>query len=286
MVFNTSLLREKFLIKEKTDKQDTQLIEAVGNRLSLPLSHGTGASQENFIIRGKSMHCTTRMAASMAREFETGGPLLNRLNEQAWDNFWQDSQNSFDKISFEDNWISVFHDGTPIYARGKSHPFLSVMEQCDAKNRAEYDRAVKIAEDVFKQAGKIVAIDHETTIAMVAGLMNGMGRSGLILRMPGRNSTFTFHMGQDNQKTTSGKSVKPHHLLMMSADYMEALHLSVNIGIRQNNEQANTIDYLKKARTRMGRVNQSIQQFEKLFSFKYRPEKPDFLHIIKQSEDD
>ena len=282
MIFNTSLLREKFLIQEHTETGETSPIQAVGNRIALPLSHGTRQSHEHFIIRGKLMHCTTRMAAAMAEEFERAGPLLPRLNETAWDNFWQDSQTAFDEYSYGDNWIAVYHEGNPIYSRGKYHPFLSVMEQCDARNRAEYDKAIQIAENVFKQAGKIVHIDHETTISCVAGVMEHTGRSGLVLRYPGRNATFTFHMSP----LAKGKRVYPHHLLDMSADYMEVLNLSVNIGKRSHDDKAGSINYLGKAKTRLGQVNERIRQFENLFQFKYRPEKPDFFDIIKETEDE
>lgn len=282
-MFNASLLREKFLIKETQDKDKPHIIEAVSNRISLPLSHGENLSQENFIIRGKTMHCTARMAAAMAEEFYINGPLLNRLNNNAWVNLWNDSKNALDKETFPDNWIAVFSDGAPLFTMGQIHPFLTVMEQCDARNRSEYDRAITIAEDVFKQAGKIVSIDHDTTIAMVSGLMHDTGRTGLIMRMPSRTSTFTFHMQPLSEQ--NAKHVRPHHLLDMSADYMEALHIAVNLGLHANSARSEIIKRRKKAQTRLGQLSQSIQQIENLFEFKYRPEKPDFLAIIKQTED-
>lgn len=282
MTFNTSLLREKFYINEDDYKGTATKIEAVGNRIALPLSHGTRQSHEHFIIRGKVMHCATRMAAAMAEEFESGGPLLNRLKENGWDNFWQESYSAFDKSVFKDNWIAVYHDGNPVFSRGAYHPFLTVMEQCDARNRAEYDKAIQIAQDVFKQAGKTVSIDHETTIACVAGIMQDAGRSGLILRSPGKNATFTFHM----MPLADGKKVKPHHLLDMSADFMEVLNLSVTIGKRKSDDKPGTLQYLKRAKARLGQVNERIRQFENLFQFKYRPEKLDFMNIIKQAEDE
>ena len=157
----TSLLREKFLIRESGD--DDKVIEAVGNRLALPLTRGANLASEHFVVRGRTMHCVTRMGAAMAQEYGTNGPLLNRVTKQGWHNLWKDSYTAHDSKVYKKNWIAVYHEGKPVYFDGEVHPFLHVMEQCDARNRAEYDKAIKIAEDVFKTAGKAVSIPRRTT---------------------------------------------------------------------------------------------------------------------------
>ena len=288
MDMQTSLLREKFLIRE--NGEDDNVIEAVGNRLALPLTRGANLASEHFVIRGRTMHCVTRMAAAMAQEYGDNGPLLNRLNKGGWQNLWNDSYSAHDNKIYDKNWIAIYHEGKPLFMEGEVHPFLHVMEQCDARNRAEYDKAIRIAEDVFKNAGKIVSIEHDTTIAMVAGIMPEGGRCGLIMRMPGHTSTFNFLLSptKDGQKG-SPESVRPHHLLDCAADFMEALQISVRIGLSQAKMERNAFTAaddkaLKADRTRLGRLTQTLEQSEKLFNFKYRPERPDFIAIAQRVE--
>jgi hypothetical protein len=234
------------------------------------------------------MHIALRMAAIITREFHKNGPLLNRQTPFRWKDAWYDMTTDFERPHVPETWCSVYANGRVVYTDGAYHPFLDVIEQCDVKNRAEYDRAILIAEDVFKQAGKSVSIDHDVNIAIVIGVMDDKTRCGLILRSPTRTTTFNFQMTLDGE---ANDTIDPHYGLLIAADYLEAIQLSVTTGFVQaqihSGKIRETSPLAKKALAaykRIGRLNQSIQGFENQFDIRYRPERPDFMEILEEAK--
>jgi hypothetical protein len=288
MILNTSLLRERFVIHHP-DKSGTEIVVAVGNRILLPLVSLNGEIKERIIIRAHSMHMTLRMAALVVKEFHTKGPLLNRQSPFSWKDAWYDVTSDFERPHTPETWCAVYNNGRPVYSDGEYHPFLDVIEQCDIKNRAEYDRAIIIAEDVFKKAGKVVSIDHDTNIALVIGVLEEKTRCGLILRASARTTTFNI---QIEEKTGEDKhKLKFHDGLSMAADFLEAIQLAVTTGFTQRQinrgkvrETSPEARKAKAAINRIGRLNQSIQGIENFFDVRYRPEKPDFKSILDEAK--
>lgn len=278
MLLNTSLLRERFTITEKGSKQEP--IMAFGNRILLPLTHEESGLQERIVVRAHSMHMALRMAAAISFEFYKSGPIINRPKSFPWKDKWYDLSSDFERPHTPDTWVCVYHNGRIIYANGNHHPFLDIIEQCDIKNRAEYDRAIYIAEDIFKQADRNVKIDHDVNIAFVIGAMSDKIRCGLILRAASR--TTTFNVSIEKLKDDSSKFL-PHHGLNLAADYLEGIQLAVSCGYTENQIAADKISeesvIAKRAGAsyrRIGRLNQSISGYENSYNVKYRPEKPDF----------
>lgn len=288
MILNTSLLRERFTIQQKNNIGGETLV-ALGNRILLPLVSKNGELKERLIVRAHSMHTALRLAAIITREFHTNGPLLNRQAKFNWKDAWYDITTDFERPHVPETWCSVYANGRVVYTDGDYHPFLDVIEQCDVKNRAEYDRAVTIAEDVFKQAGKDVSIEHDVNIALVIGVMDDKTRCGLILRAPTRTTTFNY---QINPNGDAPQTVEPHNGLLIAADYLEAIQLAVTSGFVQSQinqgKIRETSPIAKKAQSaykRIGRLNQSIQSYENQFDIRYRPERPDFMTILEDSKE-
>jgi len=293
MFVNASLLRERFTIRYNNTESNPAI--AIGNRILLPLVSPNGQVKERLIIRSHSMHTALRMAATICQEFFTLGPLLNRQRPYDWNKAWDNVVADFERIYAPQTWVCVYNNGRSVYHSGEYHPFLDVIEQCDIKNRAEYDNAVLIAEDVFRQAGKDVSISHEATIGFVIGATDEHARCGLILRAPRRTATFNFKIEQypedpEGNSKPYGKPPEPYQSLRIAADFLEAIQLAVSTGfihskverglIRWTNPEAKKI---KSAHRRIGRLNQSINFMEDLFRIRYRPEKPDFLALLEDA---
>ena len=282
MLLNTSLLRERFTITDKNGKRSP--IIALGNRISLPLSMSGKATKERLIVRAHSMHVALKMASIITHEFFDRGPLVNRENPVNFEKYWHDIMDPFERSYNPDSWCSIYHNGRPIFQAGKHHQFLDVVEQCDIKNRREYDRAIKLAEDIFSEAGQNVTIDHDVNIGVVIGAMSHIIRCGLILRSPQRTTTFNFIL---EKKKGDAIPLQPHDGLELASYFLEAIQLSVTNGITEFLLEKGEItpespraNKAQSAYNRIGKLTHAIRTYEQTHSIRYRPEKPDFMHLL------
>jgi hypothetical protein len=296
---NTSMLRERFAIKDIDSEASSNKaaqrspVIALGNRLTLPLKMGDGIISEHLIVRGHNMHSVARMAAKLFQDFNKTGPLLNRTPLYGWDEAWQSVTSNYEELYNPKNWISVYHKGRMIYKNGEYHPFLDIIEQCDATNREEYDEAVKIAEQAFLKAGRAVRIDKQTNIAAVIGVNNKKSRCGLVQRNPRRSTTFNFTLEPKLDEMT-GKTMiaDPHTCLNMCAAFLEGIQLSFTIGrlnLEIRHKQLSRTDPMTRqanaAQLRIGRLNGEIKGYRNLYETKFRPEQPDFMMIVEDTEE-
>jgi hypothetical protein len=183
------------------------------------------------------------------------------------------------------NWVAVYSGGRPIFKEGEYHPFLDIIEQCDARNRDEYDRAVTIAEEAFTKAGKAVSIDHQTTIAMVIGAADDKTRVGLIFRNPMHSSTFNFNVEPGLGSGIKRGNADPHQCLLHAAAWLETVQLSVTAGFykaKRGNLLQNAAP-LKAVQGRLGKLNGEIAQIEDAYTVSYRPERPNPMDLIDEA---
>lgn len=289
--FNTSLLREKFVIRDvmPTDEADSQPVVALSNRLVLPLTSANGNLAETFVIRAQNMHTCARMAAQLARDFHEDGPILNRQNPYDWEEAYQGIIAGYEKKWNPNRWIVVYNKGRVVYEGGEveRHPFLDIIEQCDARSRGDYSQAMNVAEDAFKQAGKLVMIEHDSNVAMIMSIKDDEGKCGIIVRSPNRTTTFTMalHKHGDN-------IVKPSQCLSAVAAFLEGIQMAFLIGMAKQKLAyeliTQTSDESKKsydASKKLGRLNIAIAQFETLVEVTYRPERPEFSRMIDEAQE-
>jgi hypothetical protein len=282
-LLNTTMLREKFTV---TEKGAAEPMVALGNRILLPLISKTGRNEERLVVRGQNMHTTLRMAAMLVRTYYRDGPILSRSPSYPWGPNWEDFVPDYERETNPKGWIAVYNAGRCIYKQGDYHPFMDVIEQCDARNRDEYDRAVAIAESAFNMAGRGVSIDHQATIAMVIGSMADKSRVGLIYRNPRRSSTFNFSVDpRQDSVTRTVVGASPHQCLMQAAAWLELVQLSVTAGFYRArkgtlNEDAPALESVQR---RLGRLNAEIVQFEESFDVRYRPDRPDMMTLIDET---
>ena len=124
--------------------------------------------------------------------------------------------------------MTVYQNGRVIYedGAGTRHPFLDIIEQCDARNKDDYEKTMEIAKDAFKQAGKLVNIDHDANVALVMKVVDNEGKCGVILRGPNKTTTFNL------VATPKGdRDVRPSQCLTVAAAFLEGIQLAFLIGM-------------------------------------------------------
>ncbi len=284
--FNTSLLREKFVIRDALpDKRgEARPVIALSNRLPLALSSRNGDVQENFVVRAQNMHGCVRMAARIAQEFAQVGPLTDRARPFDWVGAWEGINKGFESTYNELRWVAVYHRGRIVFEAGREHrhPFLDVIEQCDARNSAGYERAVSVAEDAFKQAGKLVTIEHDANVALVVTITPDEGKCGVIVRGPNHTTTFNF-----SARRKGDRLVQVSECLSLAAAFLEGIQLAFLVGMTRRKVQYELIGETsaearkaEEAAQRLFRLRDAITQFETLLDVFYRPERPEFSKMI------
>ena len=136
MSFDTSLLREKFLIKE--DGVDKEHHRVVSNRLVLKFKDDKDKAHK-FIVRAQTMHNCIRLAARIMQAFQRGTIAELTVDKAKWKDIWTNSLSHYDQNFNPNLWALVYHDGENIFSSGAPHAFLDMIERCDASSRDEYD---------------------------------------------------------------------------------------------------------------------------------------------------
>lgn len=289
--FNATLLRERFVIEEKDDGGgDPTPLTAVSNRLEIPLDHRWDhAPGDSLIIRSKTMHSAAYFGAQIIQDYRRNGPLLNRQTPFKWHESYIEGIKGFDRTWHPgENWCAVYHNGQAIYkyAEDLQHPFLDIIEKCDAKNKGAYENSVAIAKSAFGDAGKTVAIDHETNVALVIHIGPEDGKCGVIIRGPEKKTTFNMALTR-----LPGKDIRPEQSLNVSGAYLEGFQLAFYIGFTQEKLKRKMITpsspeakQNNAAKRRLERLKDAIDQYEKMLGISYRPEKPNFPRVIYDTE--
>lgn len=286
--FNCSLLREKFVIEDRdtSGSAGAKPIIATSNRLVLDLRMpGPLGAHEIFAVRAQNMHSCVRMAAKIIRSFQTNGPILHRVVPFDWKASWDSVVNEYEYAFNPNRWVSVYNHGMVLFAEGPRHPFLDVVEKFDALSKGNYEKAVTMAEDGFKQAGKEARITHDSGVALVVNFEDSAGRCAIIMRGPEKTTTFNF-------STNFGKNAANIPMaLSASAAFLEGIQLSFMVGLYNEKLRRKMIEpgdiMIKKAREGLKRLavnNTEILSLEKACEVRYRPEKPVFPAIIAEAE--
>lgn len=286
--FRATLLREKFVIQDmvSADIYDRAPIVALSNRIAVPLSDAIWGQGEIFVVRAQNMHLCARMAAHIAKEYQEYGPLLQRSKPFDWDYAWISLIKGYEKKWNPVRWVVVYHKGRVIYEahgeQGNRHPFVDVIEQCDARNKGKYEQSLTIAKDAFRQAGKLVDIQYESNVALTVNVTDAEGKCGLILRGPNRTTTFSF-----TAHRKAGRDVRPSQCLSAAAAFLEGIQMTFMIAMARQKVAFEVIppssDEAKQgieAGQKLGRLKGAIDQFERLLDVTYRPDRPDFTEMV------
>ncbi len=289
--FNASLLREKFVIHDAApvDMIDNEPIVALSNRIKFTLTSKDSDKTETYVVRAQNMHTTARLSAQMAKDFYDHGSLIDRPKPFNWERAYLAITKGYEADWNPNRWVAVYHNGRVIFKGGSSypHPFLDVIEQCDARNKEDYEKSIEIAKDAFKQAGKLVNINHDANVALIMKVSDDEGKCGVILRGPIKTTTFNL-----TAYPKGGRDVKPSQCLTVAAAFLEGIQLAFLVGmtsqkIRYDLVESSSDEGRKAdaASRKLGRLNAAISQFDNLLDVNYRPDRPNFADMIDEAED-
>ncbi len=285
-VFNSSLLREKFVIRDKQPGGQAPSVVALSNRLPVPLRDKNNSLIETFVIRAHNMHLTVRMAARIINEFKNRGPIGKRVDPYKWEAAWDALVNDYEYAYNPQRWIAIYYEGKCVFSSGEHHPFLDMIEKCDVNNSQEYDYAVPLAEKLLHDSGKDVKIDHDSNVALSVDIKDSQARIGVILRGANRTTTFSFIAN-----ASGSDIIDAAQCLGAAAAFLEGVQLAfamgmntekIRIGIieRHSKEEKQT----REGKQRLNRLAGEIAAMENAFDVNYRPEKPEFHHIMMDAE--
>ena len=291
--FNSTLLREKFVIEDVMpgSQSDKTPLVALSNRMVMPFVSDNGQLSETYVVRAQNMHTAIRLGAQMAREFQEGGPLITRLKPFDFRAAYLEITKGYEKKWNPHRWVAVYNKGRIVFQDGAEgvtrHPFLDIVEQCDARNPGDYEKAMEIAKDAFKQAGKLVNITHDANVALIMAIGSDEGRCGVILRGPNRTTTFNF-----TARAKAGRQVKISQCLTVSAAFLEGIQLAFMVGMTNQKLKYEMIEATsddnhkgREASQKLGRLNGAVSQFENLLEVTYRPDRPNFAAMIDEAEE-
>jgi len=280
----TSLIREKFTIQKSGS--DAEPTVALSNRFCIELTDREGNVREVFVVRAHNMHLCVRMAARILQTYNQLGPLLSRANGYDWKKAWKSLLNDYERLYNLDRWIVIYHEGKPIFHDGDYHPFLDLIEKCDEANNDEYDLSVALAEQAFQAKGQDIQIHYDGNVALVIHFEKDHGRSSIILRGADRTTTFTY--------TTTARGDRAFNFaqcLSVSAAFLEGIQMAFMVGMNEEKVRLGMIERHSKeekqhreAQSRLRSLGIEIANLEASFDVNYRPEKPEFEHIIIDAE--
>ncbi len=285
--FKLSLLREKFILKDLLEDSDTAPVIALSNRIALPLS-AEGEEPETFVVRAQNMHSCVRLAGAISKEYAERGPITRRVMKFSWNNLWNDVIKGYEKDWNPDIWCAIYHKGRMIYEQGTHHPFLDIIEQCDAANQENYKESVAFAEKAFMQAGRTVKIEHDANIALIVSINDEEAKCGVILRGANRKTTFNYTV----KKKPSGDPVRIPTILTVSAAFLEGVQLSFAVGVLNRKRALELFEKFsdddrkgKRGTERLISLSNAIETMERKYWVSYRPDSPDFKKMVREAEE-
>ena len=287
--FKSSLLREKFVLRDPVgeDLSETPPVIALSNRMALALNMFAAETPENFIVRTQNMHTCVRLCAAIAKEYTERGAIMSRAIEFKWSNLWNDVIKGYEKDWNPDMWCAIYFKGRVIFESGERHPFLDIIEKCDAASGQGYDDSVLFAEKAFSQAGKSVKIDHNANVALIVSIKPEEAKCGVILRVANRKTTFNYTV----KKRKNGEDIRVPTILAASAAFLEGVQLAFGVGITNKKRAIGLLELYsdedrkgKRGIDRLVNLSSAIESLEKKFIVNYRPDRPNFQKIVRDAE--
>lgn len=282
--FQTSLLREKFIIHDTASTNDA--VVALSNRILVELTDGRGEVDESFAVRAQNMHCCTRIAAQIVQSYGASGSLMMRGAPYDWGALVRASCSDYEADWNPQFWAVIYYQGKVLYTQGEHHPFFDVIEKCQFSNRGEYERAIPMAEDVFRTMGKVVRINYDGNYALSVNLEPRQARIGVIVRNPAKTATFNI-----SAMAKGAGNVSYPQCLNAAAAFLEGIQLAFMVG--SNEEKIRTGRIARHSpeerqtaagRARLVRLESEIAALEDSFDVRYRPERPSFRAILSEAE--
>lgn len=287
VVFQSSLLREKFSIYDSNpETQEQSSIIALSNRLVVEFETLRPGEKETIVIRSHNMHSCVRMAARLIKSYKTSGPILGRTKPYDWEAAWNSIVNDYEYRFNPARWIAIYSNGKILYQAGEHHMLLDIIEKLAMRSKDNYEKSIKMAEDAFKQAGKIVTIDYDSNVALVINMDTKLARFGVIIRGPTKTHTFNFSVAAKGRDP-----LNQAQCLAAAASFLEGIQLAFQVGMnniklymgiiaRRSHDEKKT----KEGSRRLNLLVSEIAALERTYEVRYRPEKPEFHMMVNEAE--
>ena len=285
----TSLLREKFVIRDKSPHapDDKKELIALSNRMAIDLTMPETGHTETFVIRAQNMHSCVRMCARIMKAFLVGGPIMHRAKPLNWKSIWDVVVNDYEFRFNEQRWCVIYHNGKIIFEDGQHDIFLDIIEKYATIGKDGYEKAVSMAEKAFQDAGKTVEIEHDSNVALYVNANQKFSNFGVILRGIEHTATFKFSVNIKED----GDKINIPQCLGGCAAFLEGVQLAFMVGYNYEKIRLGIIERFskeekqtKEATHRISRLNGEIANLERDYTIRYRPEKPLFSQILSETE--
>lgn len=286
--FESSLMRERFVIHNMADKNAKNPVVALSNRIICLLQDNNKKNQETYVIRGHNMHICIRMLARMIQSYNIGGPFLKRSRDYDWEATWDPILNDYERKYNKDRWLAIYHEGSPVFSIGDRHPFVDMIEKLDFKHNGTYEESIDLAEAAFKKSGKDFRIEYDGNVALVINFEDNNIRNSIILRDANRTTTFSFQVSANKAKQT----VNLAQCISAAAAHLEIVQLCFFVGMTIEKIKLGKIELrsdqdkqMKEAKQRLARLNTEIANMEASYNVHYRPERPSIDLMIHNAEE-
>ncbi len=289
---NTFLLREKFIIHDSSASapgsggNDQGPVIALSNRIAFDLPDDKDRPEDSFVVRAHNMHVCARLVARIMQSHTSGGSLLTRVIPFDWEAMWDTVISDFERSYNPQVWAVVYNQGKIVFSKGEYHPFFDVIEKCQASNRGEYEKSIRLAEDSFRTMGKVVRIDYDGNVALTLHLEPALARIGVIVRNPQKTATFNISV-----TPMAGKPLNHPQNIGAAAAFLEGIQLAFVVGMNEEKIRIGKIArpsrdeaMTREGRIRLTRLNSEISTLEGTAEVRYRPERPQFEIILAEAE--
>lgn len=274
--FQTSLLREKFILKNQDKGQS---VTALSNRLVLTLAQGEFDFKETYIVRAYNMHSCIRMGARILQEYIKLGPIEHRPVPVDWNEMHNMIVHDYERKHVPHHWVAVYLNGQGIFKIGQPHPLLDIIEKTTVQNPESYELALPSIEKAFLKSGENIKINHEGHYALTTQFSGNTGRCNIMLRSSTQNKIFSFSVS-----ALPERELNYAQTLFTGAAFLEGLQMAHSIArwkAAEDTLSADESQRLREANQRLARLNAEILNYERQVNVRYRPEKPDFFEIAE-----
>jgi hypothetical protein len=282
--FDTTLLREKFVITDKGLSHAS--VAAVSNRMVLNLVNADNVMTQ-FVVRAQNMHSCIRLCARILNASSLAGIINDAFDSGQWQRVWSPVHNQYERKYNPDLWAAIYCNGKAVFSYGERHPFLDVIEKCAVEHGAAYEMSIPLAEDKIS-TNKPVEIDYNGNVALAIDYEPKKGRNGIILRTASRSTTFSYTIEQQKKK---GDPLNYAQCLSSTAAFLEGIQLSYKAGHYQGqfdreeiSKRSDEYKHMQAAYKRLRRLSAEVSNLEETYIVNYRPEKPSFQNMIEKAK--
>lgn len=281
--FNTSLFREKFLIKNKGDVSDSsgKVIDVKTNRISFTL--GSDDVKEEVVVRTKRAYISMILASRILRDYfyEDEEALLKRIIPVEWDALWASTLSDYEKKYNPDMWAGVYINGNPIF-KFQEPELLDVVEKCAFLVADNYDEIPETLENLIEKAGESKTVEYDSELASKVEFSDDVAVCNVVNQHDGEEETLEIKVAyKDGQDEDRAKLIEES--LLLCAAYLEMFDLASYISETQSRLDAEEIDQnhedvkkMRNAIARSNKVSDFIKEMEKEHEVEYAPERPKF----------